>query len=460
MTDAAELARVFLAAWEKYLTALVAGALEGQEPTQELRVVAPPSLATSSTDCAAGEQRSLDRRLAPRPLGAHLASAMTLWSSSRTVLRRLKDVPSSPAGERLRGLAGEVDALGSDNVAAALDIAIEDRSRSYLTGLEAYRRHAYRRNDHAPPVLWQEGTTRLLDYGGDKDGPVILIVPSLINRFYVLDLLPELSFLRHLARRGMHPLVIDWGAPGEQERGFDLTDYIAGRLETAFDVASGLAGVPIGVAGYCMGGLFALALALRRPDQTACLALLATPWDFHAGSAQAARFFGLISDYLPLLCDEQGALPVDVVQSLFFLLDPFTAERKFRRFAGLDPNSAEARAFVALEDWVNDGVPLAGAVARECAGSWYRDNAPARSQWKVGGEIVDPQRLRRPALVVLPSRDRIVPPKSAEPLARVLGGATVLRPRLGHVGMMSAAAAPAVLWSPIADWLRARLNAQ
>jgi hypothetical protein len=35
----------------------------------------------------------------------------------------------------------------------------------------------------------------------------------------------------------------------------------------------------------------------------------------------------------------------------------------------------------------------------------------------------------------------------------------VLRPRLGHVGMMSAARAPATLWSAIADWLHARLSA-
>lgn len=460
MTDAAELARVFLAAWEKYLTALLSGAQEEQGPRPVLGAAAPLSRAASSPDCAPRERRFPDRRLAPRPLGAHLAGAMTLWSSSRTVLRRLKDVPpmSGPAGERLRGLAGEVDVLGSDNVAAALDLAIEGRAKSYLTGIEAYRRHPYRRDEHGPPVLWQEGTTRLLDYGGKRGGPTVLIVPSLINRFYVLDLLPELSFLRYLARRGLRPLAIDWGAPGKHERSFDLTDYIARRLETAFDIASSLAGAPIGIAGYCMGGLFALALALRRPHQIVCLALLATPWDFHAGSAQPARFFGLISDYLPLLCDEQGTLPVDVVQSLFFLLDPFTAERKFRRFAGLDPNSAEARAFVALEDWVNDGVPLAAAVARDCAGSWYRDNAPAHGQWKVGDEIVDPTRLHQPALVVLPSRDRIVPPSSAAPLARVLGGATVLRPRFGHVGMMSAAAAPAMLWSAIADWLRGQLN--
>jgi polyhydroxyalkanoate synthase len=386
---------------------------------------------------------------------------MMLWSSSRTALPLLKDVslPSSAAAERLRGIAAEIEAVGPNSVAAALDLEITRRAKSYLAGLEAYRRHPYRRSDEVLPVLWREGTTRLLDYGGDAAGPVILVVPSLINRFYVLDLLPERSFLRHLAGRGLRPLVVDWGAPGRKERKFDLTDYVAGRLESAFDAASRVAGAPIGIAGYCMGGLFALALALRRPDQTAGLALLATPWDFHAERAEPARFFGLIADCLPLLCDGRGALSVEVVQSLFFMLDPFTAERKFTRFAALDPNCDKTRAFVALEDWVNDGVPLAAAVARDCARSWYGENEPARSQWQIGGETVDPNRLRSPALVVIPSHDRIVPPSSAEALAAALRGATLLRPPLGHVGMMTAARAPATLWTAIADWLRARLEA-
>ena len=404
----------------------------------------------------------MDRRLVPRPLAAHLASAMMLWSSSRTALPLLKDalLPSSAPVDRLRALADEIDAVGPNSVAAALDLEITRRAKSYLSGLEAYRRHPYRRSDESPPVLWREGTTRLLDYGGGTAGPVVLVVPSLINRFYVLDLLPERSFLRHLAGRGLRPLVVDWGAPGREERKFDLTDYVAGRLESAFDAALRLGGAPIGVAGYCMGGLFALALALRRPDQTACLALLATPWDFHAERVQPARFFGLIADCLPLLYDEQGTLPVEMVQSLFFMLDPFSAERKFTRFATLDPNGDKARAFVALEDWVNDGVPLAAAVAHDCARSWYGDNAPVRSQWQISGEIVDPKRLRSPALVVVPNRDRIVPPSSAEPLAAALGGAAVLRPPLGHVGMMAAARAPEMLWTAIADWLRVRLDAR
>jgi polyhydroxyalkanoate synthase len=365
---------------------------------------------------------------------------------------------SSAASQQLRALAAEIDAFGRDKVAAALDDEITRRADAYLTGLEAYRRHLFRRHDGAPPVLWRRGTTRLLDYGNGSAGPVVLIVPSLINRHYVLDLLPERSFLRFLTERGLRPLVIDWGEPGKTERNFGLADYIRGRLEEVWQATIRIAGTPIGIIGYCMGGLLALALALRHRHETACLALLATPWDFHAERAEQAQLLGLVAGCLPLLCGIDGIVPVDVIQGLFFILDPFAAERKFTRFAKLDPESEAARSFVALEDWVNDGVAMAVDVACECLRSWYRDNEPGRGLWRVAGQLIDPALLRRPTLVVVPSRDRIVPPSSAEPLAARIAGATVLRPRLGHVGMMSAARAPAILWTPIAEWLRQQLS--
>jgi polyhydroxyalkanoate synthase len=367
-------------------------------------------------------------------------------------------LPSSADGERLRALAPEVDAAGADKVAEALDLEIARRTESYLAGLEAYRRHPYRRPTTILPVLWSEGTTQLLDYANESTGPIILVVPSLINRCYVLDLRPELSFLRHLVERGLRPLVVDWGAPGIEERDFDLNDYITRRLETAVAVASRIARAPIGVVGYCMGGLLALAVALRRRSETACLALLATPWDFHAHRAPHARLLGSIADHLSLFCAGQDSVPVEVIQTLFLLLDPFSAERKFTRFAALASNSEEARSFVALEDWVNDGVPLTLGVARGVARSWYGNNEPARGQWEVGDQKIDPKSLGRPALVVVPSRDRIVSPTSAEPLAAELADAVMLKAPLGHVGMMSAARAPRMLWTPIADWLWEQLG--
>jgi polyhydroxyalkanoate synthase len=397
------------------------------------------------------DPRPTDRRLMPRPLPAHLASAMMLWASSRGALPSLSaGLPPSNLGPKLRALAEEIAPAGSGEVAAALDRELTRRAERFLTGLETYRRHPFHRPRKAARVVWQEGTTRLLDYGGKRRGKPVLVVPSLINRYYILDLLPERSFLRFLARHGMRPFVVDWGAPGETESGFALDDYIAGRLDAAAAAAIREAGAPIAVIGYCMGGLLALALALRRHSEIAGLALLATPWDFHAERPQQARLLGTVIDTLSA---SGHALPLTAIQTLFLSLDPFLAERKFIRFAGLDPASAAARDFVALEDWLNDGVPLAGAVARECGRSWYRDNEPAHGLWRVAGRVIEPRQFDKPALVVVPRRDRIVPPPSAEALGEALARATMMRPPLGHIGMMASAAARDQLWTPIAEWL-------
>ncbi len=404
--------------------------------------------------------RPLDRRLTPRPLPAHLASAILLWLSSRGALTNLASgLPlwssSGNAAEKLRALAGEIGRFGAEAIAAALDRELSGRADRFLAGLDAYRHHPFRREEPDAAVVWREGNARLLDYGREG-GPGVLIVPSLINRYYVLDLLPERSFVRHLAGRGLRPLLLDWGEPGDIERDFTLTDYIAGPLEEAMKAAAELSSGAVGVIGYCMGGLLALALALRSSDETACLALLATPWDFHAERVEQARLLAATVE-AALVAPGNAPLALDVIQGLFLALDPFLAERKFIRFAGLDQEGAAARDFVALEDWINDGVPLAHNAALECARSWYRDNDPVREEWHVAGEPVRPREVRAPSLVVLPSRDRIVPPLSAEPLATAIPGASVLRPPFGHIGMMASASAPETVWQPIAEWLRTRL---
>jgi len=335
---------------------------------------------------------------------------------------------------------------------------------AFISGIQAYRSHPYRRRLAEPAEVWRAGSTRLLDYGpfvktargGPKAGPVpLLVVPSLINRAYILDLSERTSFLRWLAARGVRPFLVDWGRPGAEERGFSLTDYVAGRLEAALDrVIQAGKGPPI-LVGYCMGGMLALALALRRPRDLAGLALLATPWDFHAEQAELARRAALASVTFAPVVETLGELPTDVIQVLFASLDPQMAIRKFAAFARLDPAGDRAEAFVALEDWLNDGVPLAAAVARECLGSWYGDNTAHEGRWRIAGQPVDPARLTLPSLCVIPDRDRIVPPASALALAAALQGSTVLNPTLGHVGMMASSRAERQAWTPILAWLRA-----
>lgn len=407
-------------------------------------------------------RQPLDRRLMPRPLPAHLASAMLLWLSSRAALTTSPSgwLRSKPGAESLQDLAGDIERLGVEAVGAALDRVVRERADRFAAGVGAYRRHPFRRAEPEADPVWETGGIRLLDYGRNSRGAVVLVVPSLINRYYVLDLLPGRSFLDHLAAAGVRPLVIDWGEPGPVERGFDLTGYITGPLETALAAAQQLAGGgPVGLLGYCMGGLLALALALRCPAAVACLGLLATPWDFHAEREAQARLLARMAELLAVGVSDNEPVPVAVIQSLFVALDPFLAERKFVRFADLDPASPEARDFVALEDWINDGVPLTRPVALECARDWYRENAPARGLWEVAGRPVRPAEVTCPGLIVVPGHDRIVPPPSAAALIKALGRAPdVLRPALGHIGMMASTQAPDAVWQPIADWLRGQLG--
>ncbi len=380
---------------------------------------------------------------------------MLLWLSSRAALTSLAS--GSPLSKlddpKLQDFVLALNRRGVEAVAAALDRHLQQRAAAFISGVETYRRHPFSRGEQPRPVRWSDGAARLLDYGRHEIGKTVLLVPSLINRHYILDLLPERSFAGYLADSGLRPLVLDWGEPGPAERRFNLDDYISGPLQSALLAAVELAGEPVAVAGYCMGGLLALAGALRAPAKVAGLALLATPWDFHAERPIQSLLLASLAEWLPRIIAEPEPVPISIIQSLFVALDPFLGERKFVRFAAMPPAGDAARGFVALEDWINDGVPLARGVALDCARSWYRDNQPARGIWQVAGQPVTPQQITAPALVVLPSSDRIVPPAAAEPLAAAIPHADTLRPSLGHIGMMSSARAPEVVWRPIANWL-------
>jgi poly(3-hydroxyalkanoate) synthetase len=329
-----------------------------------------------------------------------------------------------------------------------------------LAGIAAYRRHPWQREMQEPPAIWREGSSSLLDYGvlrelwgGSHNAAAarpVLFVPSLVNRSYVLDLMPDHSMLRFLAAKGIRPLLLDWGFPGELERGFTLTDYVAGRLERALSAV----GEPVTLAGYCMGGLMSVACAQRRPDAVHRLVLIATPWDFHAadpsGAAQVAALLPALEPALAI----GGALPIDALQMLFALLDPGSVGAKYRKFGTQDQTNARADMFVAMEDWLNDGVPLAAAVARETLARWYGANSPARGNWRIAGWPVQPEELRMPCWVAAPERDRIVPPESARPLAAHIEGAHVHTPTSGHVSMVAGSAARHMLWEPLAQWLQ------
>lgn len=332
----------------------------------------------------------------------------------------------------------------------------EETSRrvdDFLAGIRAYRDHPYRRSLEPMPEIWRRGTTRLLDYSepGARGAPVLL-VPSLVNRAYVLDLTPRRSLVRHLRAKGLRPFLVDWGEPGADEKGFGLDDYIAGRLSGVLDEVAARAGRPV-LLGYCMGGLLTLALSALRPADVLGHVLMAVPWDFHRPYSAAAAPLRMLREPVEQILDRMGELPGDALQILFALQDPGAVERKFRQFRHVKQSSAAARRFAALEDWVNDCVPLTAEVTRETFFGWYGDNLPGTNRWQIAGRTVEPRRLRHPALVLVPSRDRIVPAESALPLADALPNGRRLVVDGGHVGMLIGARTVSSIYTPIAQFI-------
>jgi len=313
------------------------------------------------------------------------------------------------------------------------------RMKAALAGLRAYQGAPRPPRPPEAPVVGRIGRVTLRSYG--TEGPPVLFVPSLINGSEILDLSFENSMMRGLAARGLNPILLDWGCPGPDEAEVDIGGHVQAYILPALD----LIGRDAILAGYCLGGTMSIAAAMLRPPRA--LVLVAAPWDFGGFSSQTRN------DLLDLWRGAEpvargfGLLPAEVLQQIFWRIDPSRTIAKFEQFAGKDPASAEGQNYVAVEDWANDGPPLPLAAGRELMEGLMSGNATGEGRWHVGGGLVDPARLSIPLLNILSTTDRITPAESAWQ-----GGERIALSE-GHVGMVVGRRAPGSLWQHLATWL-------
>ncbi len=327
------------------------------------------------------------------------------------------------------------------HILAAWSKGDPERLAQFHAGVRRYQASPWVRPQSEAEVFWQNGSTRLLHYPYAQGQP-LLIIPSLINPWWVLDLLPDNSLISWLLTQGFRPYVLDWGVADSKTRALDLDSLVREHLRPA------LAAIrePAGVLGYCLGGTMAAALAALDPARVAALALLAAPWhwsNYQSGHRQALG--ELMTASAPVL-EHIGAMPAEQLQRLFAELDQQLIVEKFIKFADVAEGSSAERAFLALEDWSNSGPPLSTPVACQLFGDWIANG-------KDGWPGVEPAALTMPTLVVTATTDRIVPEAVAAPLAGVLPNATLMRVKAGHVGMVVGSKAQTLLWEPLTKWL-------
>ena len=312
-----------------------------------------------------------------------------------------------------------------------------------LAGLRRYQQADRAAPPPPAPVLARAGRAVLRDYGRFDDPPV-LFVPSLINPPSVLDLAADRSLLRWLAGRGLRPLLVDWGTPTPADAAMGL----AGHVETLLLPLIDAVGRPPVLVGYCLGGTMAVAAAALRPVRG--LALIATPWHFSGFPDTARADLAALWHHAAPAADRLGLLPVETLQAAFWQLDPARIAARFVDFA----TRADLRDAIVLEDWANDGPPIALAAARDLFDALFRDDRPGQGRWIVGGRRIDPAAFDLPMLDILSTTDRIVPAATA--LSQGVPATDRLRLALGHVGMVAGTRARSALWEPLAAWLLQR----
>jgi polyhydroxyalkanoate synthase len=313
-----------------------------------------------------------------------------------------------------------------------------DRMAHALAGLRAYQEAPRDPPVEPMPAIAEIMGATLRDYGGE--GQPVLFVPSLINPPTVLDL-GERSLLRWLAARGHRVLLLDWGDEVRARASLSIAGHVT---EVLLPLIARIEPHPA-LVGYCLGGTMALAAAASTPVPS--LTTIAAPWHFSGYGAEARdQLAALWSNAQPAV-SALGVLPMEMLQSAFWMLDPQRTVAKFEVFASIEPGSPKARSFVQLEDWANDGPPIGGAAACELFEDFLDRDVPGCSGWRVGDRIVDPLALPCPALHILSTVDRIVPAASAPT------GGQRLELALGHVGMVVGGRAREALWEPLDGWL-------
>jgi polyhydroxyalkanoate synthase len=362
--------------------------------------------------------------------------------------------PDAPLfSQEFTALKTEVMQWPQEEVIARTQALINHKTNAFMRGVMDYHLHPYTRTMATQAeVVWRAGQSSLHDFGAPKgttdSAPTILLIPSLINKAYILDLMPEQSLVHFLRTQGYRVFLLDWGSPVE-EAAFDFQAYLTQRLlPAALHIQSNLTG-PLLTLGYCMGGIFALALAAQIPLEG--LILLATPWDFHAGPQSSAQKNLLTS--LATLLENEPLLPADVLTSLFYTLHPEMIIEKFEKFTQWT-DTDKKRLFVALEDWASDTVPLAKGMALDLIHGWLHDNLLLTGQWQVAGKPLQLQNMSTPTLVIHGEKDRICTPTMTAPLSAQLPQVTTASFPVGHTGLIVGSKAQNEVWPLINGWVR------
>ncbi len=318
-------------------------------------------------------------------------------------------------------------------------------------------------------VVWTLNKARLFRYIPDPAAESrhripLLLVFAIMNRPHVLDLRPGHSFVEYMLRRGYDLYLLDWGAPGPEDRNLTFDDYTLEYLPRVVRKVKALSGVEqFNMLGWCLGALISTMYAALRPDDgLKNLVLLTAPLDFT--DKTAGGFIRWTSDKAfdpDRIIDAFGNVPGEMIDYGAKALKP--VENFIGTYLNLWDNIDNPKvveSWHAMNTWVRDIIPMAGGAYRQLIRDFYKENRLMAGTLRLRGEQVDLARLTANVLNVIAEGDHITPPCQSEGVLDRIGSRDkeVFRVRGGHIGIMAGSGAERTTWPHIDQWLAARTD--
>jgi polyhydroxyalkanoate synthase len=316
-------------------------------------------------------------------------------------------------------------------------------------------------------VVWSLNKARLYRYiplaPPEQRLPTpLLLVFALMNRPSILDLRPGHSFVEHMLRRGYDIYLLDWGSPGPEDKNLRFADYTLDYMPRAIRKMKAVSGAEnFSLLGWCIGAILTTIYAALRPDDgLRNLLLLTAPLDFSdRNSITFAKWTDERYFDVDKVVDAFVNMPAEMINYGAKALKP--VENYIGNFLKLWDNLDDPRvieAWHAMNTWVSDNIPMAGAVYRELIVDLYRNNSLIQNQMVIRGETVDLSRIKANLLTVIAGADHITPPCQSETINSKVGSADkeLFRIPGGHIGIMAGSGAAKHTWPHIDGWLSAR----
>lgn len=242
----------------------------------------------------------------------------------------------------------------------------------------------------------------------------VLIVPSWVMKYYILDLSPHNSMVKYLVEQGHTVFIISWKNPDGDDRDLGLDDYRQLGVMAALDAIGRIApGRRVQAAGYCLGGtllaIAAAAMARDGDERLASLTLLASEIDYRESGEVKLFVDESQLAWLEAGMWRKGYLEGWQMAASFQMLNSrdLIWSRQVREYL-----LGERGSMIDLMAWNADTTRMPYRMHSEYLRHLYMNNDLAEGRWQVDGQPVTVADIRLPIFVVGTVRDHVAPWRS------------------------------------------------